>query len=181
MVEKRLDVLPAGREEVKIDVKRSEEPRIKRARVELDQDNMKRAYYMLFPRCDPEMTMITDHSSTGVNVGLSRLVHSHGVLRWARQLFVVLGQFFVVYDLSFVVEGRFFSIRLDREHYSALELLYDFVAEFGVVQGFLEPKIRLHMVLIADLQVLPSPPGNQKSKWKHVDAAIKVIAVSWPK
>ncbi|CAE7026416.1 unnamed protein product, partial [Symbiodinium sp. CCMP2456] len=34
------------------------------------------------------------------------------------------------------------------------------------------------MVLIADLQVLPSPPGNQKSKWKHVDAAIKVIAAS---
>ncbi|CAJ1375397.1 unnamed protein product [Effrenium voratum] len=33
-------------------------------------------------------------------------------------------------------------------------------------------------VLLADLQVLPSPPGNAKHKWKHVDAAIKVIAAS---
>ena len=36
------------------------------------------------------------------------------------------------------------------------------------------------MPLVADLQVLPSPPGNKTHKWKHVDAAIKVIAVSWP-
>ena len=34
------------------------------------------------------------------------------------------------------------------------------------------------MPLIADLQVLPSPPGTGKEKWKHVDAAIKVIAAS---
>ena len=33
-------------------------------------------------------------------------------------------------------------------------------------------------VLLADLQVLPSPPGNAKHKWKHVDAAIKVIAAA---
>lgn len=35
------------------------------------------------------------------------------------------------------------------------------------------------MPLVADLQVLPSPPGNKKQKWKHVDAAIKVIAAFW--
>eukprot|EP00435_Cladocopium_sp_Y103_P013274 s2378_g3.t1 len=34
------------------------------------------------------------------------------------------------------------------------------------------------MPLVADLQVLPSPPGNKTHKWKHVDAAIKVIAAS---
>lgn len=32
--------------------------------------------------------------------------------------------------------------------------------------------------MVADLQVLPSPPGNKTHKWKHVDAAIKVIAAS---
>ena len=36
----------------------------------------------------------------------------------------------------------------------------------------------LAMPLIADLQVLPSPPGTGKEKWKHVDAAIKVISAS---
>ena len=34
------------------------------------------------------------------------------------------------------------------------------------------------MPLVADLQVLPSPPGTKQQKWKHVDAAIKVIAAS---
>ena len=42
------------------------------------------------------------------------------------------------------------------------------------------PESWIHgMPLVADLQVLPSPPGNKKQKWKHVDAAIKVIAAFW--